>query len=129
MGKRRGKGKWIKHYSSKHEILLVGEGDFSFAACLAKAFGDASNITATSLDTEGQLRMKHSTAEANLDFLEEMGATIIHKVDASTMRKHRELKHFKFDRIVFNFPHAGFSTRREHDEYQISYVEIQFTIY
>ncbi|KAK3200165.1 hypothetical protein Dsin_023580 [Dipteronia sinensis] len=26
--------KWIKHYSSCHKILLVGEGDFSFAACL-----------------------------------------------------------------------------------------------
>ncbi|TXG68096.1 hypothetical protein EZV62_009371 [Acer yangbiense] len=45
--------KWIKHYSSCHKILLVGEGDFSFAACLAKAFATASNIVATSLDSRG----------------------------------------------------------------------------
>lgn len=47
------KEKWIKHYSNKHEIPLVGEGDFSFAASLARAFGDAHNMVVTSLDTEG----------------------------------------------------------------------------
>lgn len=45
--------KRIRHYSSKHKILLVGEGDFSFSLCLASAFGSATNITATSLDSEG----------------------------------------------------------------------------
>lgn len=45
--------KWIKHYSSRHKILLVGEGDFSFALCLANAFGSASNIVATSFDSRG----------------------------------------------------------------------------
>lgn len=43
----------IKHYSNHHKILLVGEGDFSFSKCLANAFGSASNITATSLDSQG----------------------------------------------------------------------------
>lgn len=46
-------GKWVKHYSSLHEILLVGEGDFSFSLCLANAFGSASNIVTTSLDNYG----------------------------------------------------------------------------
>jgi hypothetical protein len=45
--------KWIKHYSSSHKILLVGEGDFSFAVCLAKAFGTAENMIATSFDSKG----------------------------------------------------------------------------
>lgn len=42
-------------YSSFHQILLVGEGDFSFALCLANAFGSASNIVASSLDSYGEL--------------------------------------------------------------------------
>lgn len=46
--------KWKKHYSSKHKILLVGEGDFSFSLCLARAFGSAHNLVATSLDSHGQ---------------------------------------------------------------------------
>lgn len=43
--------KWLKYYSSYHEILLVGEGDFSFSLSLAMSFGSASNIVATSLDS------------------------------------------------------------------------------
>lgn len=47
-------GRWIKHYSSCHKILLVGEGDFSFALSLARAFFNASNMVATSLDSKGK---------------------------------------------------------------------------
>ncbi|KAK8926299.1 hypothetical protein KSP39_PZI018789 [Platanthera zijinensis] len=37
-----------------------------------------------------------------------MGATIIHEIDARQMRVHPNLRRRKFDRIVYNFPHAGF---------------------
>jgi len=47
--------KSITHYSSTDKILLVGEGDFSFSLCLAKAFGSALNIFATSLDDKGMI--------------------------------------------------------------------------
>ncbi|KAK4491805.1 hypothetical protein RD792_002581 [Penstemon davidsonii] len=110
--------KWITHYSSNHNILLVGEGDFSFAACLARAFGRATNMVATSLDSQAELDRKHPTAAANLVTLKDMGCTIIHEVDVSNMSEHSRLKHKLFDRIVFNFPHAGFLFR-EHDDYQI----------
>lgn len=46
-------GKWVKHYCSSHRILLVGEGDFSFSLSVANAFGSASNMVTTSLDTFG----------------------------------------------------------------------------
>lgn len=45
--------KWIQHYSSSQRILLVGEGNYSFAVSLAKAFRSAHNIVATSLDSLG----------------------------------------------------------------------------
>ncbi|KAM6572192.1 hypothetical protein CsatA_016272 [Cannabis sativa] len=67
-------------YMSCEKILLVGEGDFSFSACLAKAFGSAKNMVATSLDT---------------------------LVNVHHMSQHPALKHMEFDVIVFNFPHAG----------------------
>ncbi|KAJ0044682.1 hypothetical protein Pint_03689 [Pistacia integerrima] len=108
----------IKHYSSAHQILLVGEGDFSFAACLAKAFGSAANMIATSLDSREMLTQKYSSANSNLIELEKRGCTIVHGVDANTMSHHPLLRGKSFDRIVFNFPHAGFFFR-EHDSLQI----------
>lgn len=50
--RRRKKPKWKGHYNSEHKILLVGEGNFSFSACLATAFGSAKNMVATSLDSK-----------------------------------------------------------------------------
>ncbi|GKV44544.1 hypothetical protein SLEP1_g51714 [Rubroshorea leprosula] len=78
---KREEDRWIQHYCSSQKMLLVGEGDFSFSASLAKAFGSASNMIATSLDS---------------------------RVDATEMANHSSLEGIKFDRIVYNFPHAGF---------------------
>ncbi|XVF76985.1 hypothetical protein PTKIN_Ptkin14bG0003700 [Pterospermum kingtungense] len=51
--------------------------------------------------------LKYSGAMANLKKLEELGCTIVHEVDATTMSQHALLKLYSFDQIVFNFPHAG----------------------
>ncbi|CAK7323946.1 unnamed protein product [Dovyalis caffra] len=110
--------KWIKHYSSSQKILLVGEGDFSFAACLGQNFGSAVNMVATSLDSKVSLVAKYSRAAENLKKLKDFGCTILHEVDAHTMSCHPLLHWQLFDRIVFNFPHAGFHFR-EHDSLQI----------
>ena len=55
MNNNKKKERWIQHYSSSHKILLIGEGDFSFSACLAKAFRNAANMVATCLHTKGGL--------------------------------------------------------------------------
>ncbi|KAK1399180.1 Ferredoxin-fold anticodon-binding domain protein [Heracleum sosnowskyi] len=69
---------------------------------LARAFGTALNITATSLDSQATLVNNYTEAEANLKELKDLCCTILHKVD----------------RIVFNFPHAGFIFR-ENTDYMI----------
>ncbi|KAL6198834.1 hypothetical protein ACLB2K_028622 [Fragaria x ananassa] len=101
--------KRVVHYSSKQKILLVGEGNFSFASCLAKGFGSAKNMVATSLDSRESVLAKYSNAAPrNLTELEDRGCVILHEVDVHTMRQHPLLLDQLFDRIVFNFPHAGF---------------------
>ncbi|XP_054799200.1 heavy metal-associated isoprenylated plant protein 41-like [Prosopis cineraria] len=102
------KEKWMKYYSSHHQILLVGEGDFSFSLCLAQSFGSAVNIVASSLDTFEQLLRKYEKAVSNVLALTRLGAMVLHGVDATEMKSHDDLKMRKFDRIIFNFPHAGF---------------------
>ncbi|KAH1056179.1 hypothetical protein J1N35_034244 [Gossypium stocksii] len=48
-----GEIRWIRHYCSSQRMLLVGEGDFSFSTSLARAFGSATNMIATSFDSRG----------------------------------------------------------------------------
>ena len=50
--KKEEEKKWIMLYSSKHKILLAGEGDFSFSLALSQKFGSASHICASSLVKE-----------------------------------------------------------------------------
>ncbi|CAL5073744.1 unnamed protein product [Urochloa decumbens] len=100
--------KWMKHYSSAQSILIVGDGDFSFSLALAMAFGSGANLVATSLDSYFVLTIKYSKAESNIMELKRLGATVLHGVDVETMKLHTDLKNRQFDRIVFNFPHAGF---------------------
>ncbi|XP_051125176.1 uncharacterized protein At4g26485-like [Andrographis paniculata] len=100
--------RWIKHYSNRHRILLVGEGDFSFSSCLARAFTTAPNMVATSLDSRFFLQCNYGNAPSNIKDLESRGCRVIHEIDVGEMSNHWELKHYKFDRIVYNFPYAGF---------------------
>lgn len=100
--------KWIKHYSSRHWILLVGEGDFSFSTCLALAFDSASNMVATSLDSKAFLKKHYGSAMSNIKELRRRGCKVMHGIDATKMVNHEFLGRLTFDRIIFNFPFAGF---------------------
>ncbi|VYS49232.1 unnamed protein product [Arabidopsis thaliana] len=102
---------WVKHYSSNHQILLVGEGDFSFSHSLATLFGSASNICASSLDSYDVVVRKYKKARSNLKTLKRLGALLLHGVDATTLHFHPDLRYRRFDRVIFNFPHAGFHGR------------------
>ncbi|KAI8005625.1 Uncharacterized protein LOK49_LG07G02806 [Camellia lanceoleosa] len=79
--RRKERVRWIQHYNNGQKILLVGEGDFSLSACLARAFGSAVNMVATSLHPQELLRVKHWTSEAELQTLDRLGCLILHEVD------------------------------------------------
>ncbi|XP_010540159.1 PREDICTED: uncharacterized protein At4g26485-like [Tarenaya hassleriana] len=113
--------KWLQHYSSKQKILLVGEGDFSFSVSLARAFGSAANITATSLDSFEELESNYGTeAKANIEELKALGCTIMHGIDVHFMSHDVNLRPKLHDRIIYNFPHAGFDVIwHEHDSFSI----------
>ncbi|KAJ4831403.1 hypothetical protein Tsubulata_020426, partial [Turnera subulata] len=68
---------------------------------------------------------EYSLAAKHLKELEDSGCTIIHGVDVSNKNLHPLLCHRKFDRIVFNFPHATLLWR-EQDSYQIETVVKDF---
>ncbi|KAD4179042.1 hypothetical protein R6Q59_022583 [Mikania micrantha] len=112
----KGKERWIDCYKSSQKILLVGEGDFSFSACLARAFRTAENIVATSYLKRELLLQYHWTSIPHLEELERLGCLLLYKIDVYKMHTHPNLKNKKFDIIIFNFPHAGhFDYLCEHD--------------
>nr|CAB3453717.1 unnamed protein product [Digitaria exilis] len=117
----KGEGlKWLGHYSSAQDILLIGDGDFSFSLALATAFGSGANLVPTSLDSYVALKRKYSKAESNVTELKRLGATVLHGVDTKELKLHPDLKNRRFDRIVFNLPHAGFKGK-EDDTHMIKY--------
>lgn len=108
-------------YSADQRILLVGEGDFSFARSLAVAFGDASNLVATSLDSLEFLKENYKRAESNILALTSRGCKVMHGVDATTMViSHPQLRSLKFNCILFNYPRVAFSDPKPPRDAQLS---------
>lgn len=100
-------------FSPTDLILLVGEGNFSFARALvcdppeSLEFLPANNVVATAYDSEAECFEKYPEAAAIVDELRVKGADVIFGVDGTKLEKHAALKGRLFDKIVFNFPHAG----------------------
>jgi len=100
-------------FGASDRILLIGEGNFSFAVALVQHppapldHLPPANITATALDTEEECHIKYPDAEQNVRVLREKGTRVLFGVDATRLEKTSALKGEVFDRIVWNFPHAG----------------------
>jgi len=95
------------------KILLVGEGNFSFARALTidppPELVDLPprNVTATAYDTEEECYAKYADAEGIVKELRAKGVNVLFGVDATKLGKVNGVKGQVWDRIVFNFPHAG----------------------
>lgn len=95
--------------ASDDRTLLVGEGNFSFAAAIAQCLGSASTMTATSLDSLEVLTTKYPGVETHLSLLRDYEATILHEIDGTKLHKHFYKRKClaTFHKIIFNFPHSG----------------------
>ncbi|XP_052116958.1 uncharacterized protein At4g26485 isoform X2 [Arachis duranensis] len=115
--------KWRKHYSSRHRILLVGEGDFSFSLSLATAFGSAHNLVATSIDSQENIMKKYSNGINNVRELEERGCLVLYGVDAKEMSQHFFLKTQRLNkRLVKGFlSNAKILVRKEGGEIHVTH--------
>ncbi|KAK1576155.1 hypothetical protein Q3G72_011359 [Acer saccharum] len=103
----------------KAENLVGGRRRLLFSLGLARAFGSAHNMVASSIDTQENISSMYSNGLRNVMELEERGCKVLYGVDAKEMSQHFFLKTQKFDRIISNFPHVGFPFREN------SYCQIQ----
>lgn len=102
-------------FKATDKILLIGEGNFSFAYSLTVhpptpelEHLPAENIVATAYDTEAECLEKYPDAEEKIVVLREKGIKVLFGVDATKLEKCSALKERRFDKVVWNFPHAGF---------------------
>ncbi len=103
---------WLLHKSTSFDFvaevsqgrtLLVGEGNLSFTLSLAAMSGvTPSRLIATTFENKEELS---SDAIANAEALRRKGVTVLHGIDASNLTS--VFGSWRFDTIVFQFPHAG----------------------
>uniref|UniRef100_G1PR02 Ferredoxin-fold anticodon binding domain containing 1 n=1 Tax=Myotis lucifugus TaxID=59463 RepID=G1PR02_MYOLU len=87
-------------------LLLVGEGNFSFAAAVSETLDPSTSLTATCLQRPADFAGDPAARE-NLRRLRERGAEIRFGVDCTQLAGAFEPHGRAFDRICFNFPHCG----------------------
>ncbi|KAK4049643.1 hypothetical protein OIO90_005402 [Microbotryomycetes sp. JL221] len=99
-------------FAPGERILLVGEGNFSFAHALLlekPAIVSPHLLCATAFDSLTEAQQKYPDLLEHVRALKDAGATVLFGVDATKLDKTKEIKQHKgqWDRIVFNFPHVG----------------------
>ncbi|XP_052044328.1 ferredoxin-fold anticodon-binding domain-containing protein 1 [Apodemus sylvaticus] len=87
-------------------LLLVGEGNFSFAASLIDSLDPSVRVTATGFQHRADLE-GDPVAVKNLQRLRERGIEVRFGVDCTQLAHALQGEDRDFDRIYFNFPHCG----------------------
>ncbi|XP_053125529.1 alpha-1,2-mannosyltransferase ALG9-like isoform X2 [Hemicordylus capensis] len=90
----------------RQRLLLIGEGNFSFAASLCKVADCETYITATCYESEETVS-KQALAKTNIQYLRDRGAEVCFCVDCTNLKGHFLPTERDFDRVYFNFPHCG----------------------
>ncbi|NWZ02155.1 FDXA1 protein, partial [Loxia curvirostra] len=85
-------------------VLLLGEGNFSFAAALCGA--QATHVVATCYESEEEAAGRGGAARS-IRRLRDSGAEVVFSVDCTKLKEHFLPGKREFDRIYFNFPHCG----------------------
>lgn len=99
--------KSIGGYTNKQELLIIGDGDFSFSKSLGIVLS-GQKMVATCFDRLEIGKQKYpKSMEKNIHGLQQMGAEVHDEVDCTKLHTYSFLKQRKFHRIVFNFPHVG----------------------
>lgn len=98
-------------FTPEDRILLVGDGDLSFAASLVEHHYCA-DVTATVLEKSfDELAEKYPHVPENITKVEAEGSKVLYNIDATKMAPFVDKKGKDgvgvMDRIIFNFPHVG----------------------
>eukprot|EP01084_Bolivina_argentea_P074248 134721_1 len=99
----------ITHLNHKSTILILGGGDFSFAASLSQL--GYCNIVATTDKDRHCVVTNYENAHNNINIIKRLGNVVIYDIEINQIMKNDYFKTLteqnKFNNIIFNFPHCG----------------------
>jgi 25S rRNA (uracil2634-N3)-methyltransferase len=105
---------YVKPFRKEDTILLVGEGNFSFAHSLLLPPHNHSPdlILATALDSEEECYEKYPDAKehvAEIRRIANRDSVVLFKVDAGNLQAYKDVYPgtSRWSKVVFNFPHVG----------------------
>ncbi|EPY51157.1 ribosome biogenesis protein [Schizosaccharomyces cryophilus OY26] len=100
--------RYVAPFERNHRLLLIGEGNFSFAASLQKHhLDDEAVLIATCYDTKADVELKYPDASEYIEQILQNGGEILYDVDATKLKQNKKFRNQKFDTILWNFPHSG----------------------
>lgn len=132
-GKAKGKGKAAEDTQVRRRcmiekgerVLLVGEGNFSFAASLIAHHGVPGHLlTATCYDSSSTLHSKYPDVDSHLSVLEAAGAEVLYDVDAGSLDTDKRTRKRKWDRVAWLFPHVGKGIKDEERNVRANQIEL-----
>eukprot|EP00966_Prymnesium_polylepis_P278179 6427804-Prymnesium_polylepis.2 len=92
--------------SSRPRVLTVGDGDLSYSLALARAFGDALQLTASVLLSEAELKETYAGAAHCITELTGRGVSVRYGMNAAALAT-AEPSLGEQDHILFAHPHLG----------------------
>ncbi|KAK6465713.1 hypothetical protein DFJ63DRAFT_28469 [Scheffersomyces coipomensis] len=142
-------------FTKDNKVLLVGEGDFSFAVSIIEEnLILPQNLLATSFDSLEELNQKYPNIEENLAVLKENGVKVLHSIDATDLvgslklipnskqkksgtNHHNQLftERGNLNYIMFNFPHTGRGMKdmdrniRDHQKLVLEYIKSSIEVF
>jgi len=94
-------------YQGDERVLIIGEGNLTFARALCRHLGKGEGVYATNFDDEATLRKKYPDyIEVKREIEEDLGGNVLCGVDATQLHKVKEFRK-AFKKIIWNFPHIG----------------------
>nr|XP_018911250.1 PREDICTED: uncharacterized protein LOC109039964 [Bemisia tabaci] len=102
---------FLRKLQPTDKVLILGEGNFSFATSLLQSLLDHSNdcdiasIVATCLEPFSE---EFSVGKKrNIAYLKKKGVTVLFGVDVNHLDQHFTKGTNVFTKVIFNFPHVG----------------------
>lgn len=96
------------YHSNTEKILIVGDGDLSFALSIAtylqQQYGSARKLIATTHESYDSVCTTYTDGLKHITTLQSLGAKVYHEVDATNLSAFHVIDDQTFDYILWNFP-------------------------